>query len=239
MKIKYKLTFAVILSYYSVLIAQVGISNSSPLQTLHISGIGTGTAQPIIRIDGLNSTQNTAHENAASLKRVFATSNGDLVILNNNQTNKFYTSPAFPVTAVPGGTERAVVSYAFTLDYPSVVHVEARMGSTVTSDIANTASLKNGQARSFGGYYKFTSAPSGVATNVAFGESSMSHSTSTGTNQLNGVFYFEPRKDLYLPKGNYTIVLYGFSGDASMAFSINSIAQTSQLMRVSITPVTY
>ncbi|MBW8524587.1 hypothetical protein K0U91_04065 [Chryseobacterium chendengshani] len=187
----------------------------------------------------MNNTNNTAHEDAASVKRVFATNNGDLVILDNNQTNKYYVSPAFASTSIPGGTEGAVSSYSFTLDYPSVMHIDARVGIGVTNDVTTNPVLRNGQARIFGSYYKFTSAPSGVATDVLFGETSIAHSTSSGPNQLLGVFYLEPRKDLYLPKGNYTVVLYAFSTDALMGISVNASLQAAQQMHVSLTPANY
>lgn len=241
MKNKCKLTLPVILLSCSVLIAQVGINNSSPQQVLHVSGTSTGTSQSIVRIDGLNNSQNTAHESATSVKRVFATANGDLVILDNNQTNKYYTSPTFTTTPIPGGTEQPVVSYTFILDYPSVVHVDARVAATITSLVAAIPVLRNGQARAFGSYYKFTSAPSGVATNVTFGDSSVTHSTSgsAAANQLSGEFTLEPRKDLYLPKGNYTIVLYGFSRDTDLDFAINNFGSPTQKLHFSSTPVTY
>lgn len=220
--------------------AQIGINTTAPQQTLQISGSGTGTTQPVIRIDGLNSTNNSAHESTSSTKRVFADANGTLVIADNTQTNKFYTSVSLPNTAIPAGTERAVTSQTFTLDYPSIVHVEARVGITNTS--VNSATLVDGQARLFGSYYKLTAAPAGVATNTAFGQVIISHSTiSDGNTQLNGQYYIEPRKDLYLPKGNYTLTLYGYSQNSSMNIAVNggSALQTSQKMMVSITPVNY
>ncbi|MDV7696476.1 hypothetical protein N6B72_06035 [Chryseobacterium soli] len=224
--------------------AQIGINTSAPQQALQISGSGTGIAQPIIRIDGLNSTNNPAHESTSSTKRVFADANGTLVIAGNTQTNKFYTSVSLPNTAIPAGTERAVISQTFTLDYPSIVHVEARVGIAATDNISDPTSstsllLRNGQARLFGSYYKLTAAPTGVATNTAFGQVIISHSTNTGGAQLDGQFYIEPKKDLYLPKGNYTLTLYGYAQDSTMNFAVNSLSQPTQQMMISITPVNY
>jgi hypothetical protein len=224
--------------------AQIGINTSSPKQALQISGSGTALAQPIIRIDGLNSTNNPAHESTSSTKRVFADANGTLVIASNTQTNKFYTTVSLPNTAIPAGTEQAVTSQTFTLDYPSIVHVEARVGMAATDNLSDPTSsasilLRNGQARLFGSYYKFTVAPAGVSTNTAFGQVIISHSTNSGGAQLDGQFYVEPRKDLYLPKGNYTLTLYGYSQDSTMNFAVNSLSQPTQQMMISITPVNY
>ncbi|MFP3693161.1 hypothetical protein, partial [Burkholderia sp. SIMBA_048] len=75
-----------------------------------------------------------------------------------------------------------------------------------------------------------------------FGQVIISHSTiSDGNTQLNGQYYIEPRKDLYLPKGNYTLTLYGYSQNSSMNIAVNggSALQTSQKMMVSITPANY
>jgi len=224
--------------------AQIGINTSAPQQALHISGTGTGIAQPVIRIDGLNSTNNPAHESTTSTKRVFADANGTLVIADNAQTNKFYTSVSLPSTDIPAGTERPVTSQSFTLNYPSIVHVEARVGMNSTDNISDPTSStslleRNGQARLFGSYYKLTAAPAGVATNTAFGQVIISHSTNTGGAQLNGQFYIEPKKDLYLPKGNYTLTLYGYAQDNTMNFAVNSLNQATQKMMISITPVNY
>lgn len=235
-----KLTIAILAILFSVYYsAQVGINTSTPQQSLHVSGAGTGIQQPVIRIDGLNSTNNPAHENSTSTKRVFSDSNGNLVIAGNSHTNKSYTITSLPNTSVPGGTERSVTTQTFTLDYPSIVHVEARVGMSIDDNISTIASLRDGQARLFGSYFKFTSAPAGISTNTAFGQVVISHNTNTGGAQLDGQFYIEPRKDLYLPKGSYTLALYGYSQDSNMTFRVNSLNQSTQQMKISITPVSY
>ncbi|MGG5207714.1 hypothetical protein ACQWU4_02115 [Chryseobacterium sp. MIQD13] len=225
--------------FYLGIFGQVGINTSGPQQTLQVSGSGTGINQPVLRVDGLNSTNNSAHESTTSIKRVYSTPNGDLVILDNNKTNRFYRVAPLPTTSVPGGTERLVTSVSFTLDYPSIVHVESRVGMGVTSSIIGTALLRDGMARLFGVYYKFTLAPAGVTLNTAFGQHIISHSTNSGINQLDGEFYLNPRKDLSLPAGNYTLSLYGFSQDANMSFAVNDVNQAGQTLSVSVTPISY
>ncbi|ASW75514.1 hypothetical protein IQ37_19155 [Chryseobacterium piperi] len=219
--------------------AQVGINTSFPQQDLHISGFGKDTSQPIIRIDGLNSQNNTAHENSLSKKRVFSDSEGNLVILNNSLTNQFYRLAPLPQTDIKGATEQPVTSKTFTLEFPSIVHMEARIGMSITNQISSNTLLKNGQARLFGSYFKLTQAPSNISTDISFGQSIISHSTNNEGAQLDGSFYIEPKKDLYLPKGDYTLVLYGYSQDPNMNFSINRISQNTQQMLISITPVSY
>ncbi|MDH6251428.1 hypothetical protein M2347_001155 [Chryseobacterium sp. H1D6B] len=217
--------------------AQVGINTPTPQQALHVSGSGTGINQSIIRINGLNSDNNPAHENSTSTKRVFSDSDGNLVIYSSSLTNKLYNT-VLPSTSIPAGTERAVTSQTFTLNYPSIVHITAKVGMSISDDVANMTLLKNGQARLFGSYYKFTTAPATVLSNTAFGHAIISHSTSNNNlDQINGQFYIEPKKDLYLPKGEYTVTLYGYSQDSNMNFTVNSINQSSQQMTISITSV--
>lgn len=227
---------------YSILYhAQVGINNTDPKQALHISGTGMGISQPIIQIDAFSLAQNSAHENSTSQKRVFANSDGDLLILPNKDTNVYYISSQIATANIPAGTETSISTYAFTLEYPSAVHFEAR--PTLNADGAvSTAVRSNGQAREIGFGFKFTSAPSGVAINKGFGNSYISwasYSSSGSENQLTGDFIFNPKKDLVLPKGNYTVALYGFAQNLDVRFITNYTNQTTQTMRVSISPISY
>lgn len=221
---------------FGLISGQVGVNTISPQQALHISGSGNGTSQPIARIDGLNNTNNPAHENSASVKRVFVGKNGDLVILNNDHMNKFNRQTTSPGTIVPAGGEISGATMSFTLDYPSLVHFESWVGMSIAEAItgAAAAGLKNEQARLFGSYFKLTTAPSGVASNTAFGHAYLSHSTANSGDQLLGVYYMQPRKDLYLPKGSYTVGLFGQSVSSDMRFSIDSAR-----LIVSATPVNY
>ncbi|MEP2937053.1 MAG: hypothetical protein ABJM06_01595 [Gilvibacter sp.] len=57
--------------------AQVGIHTNNPQQTLHVAG-----ATSDVRIDGLNDTNNNKNLGSGSTTRVFADSNGDLVLDN-------------------------------------------------------------------------------------------------------------------------------------------------------------
>ncbi|WP_292009819.1 hypothetical protein [Chryseobacterium sp.] len=233
------LTIAVFAIMSTSCYSQVGINTRDPQQALHISGTGTGTSQATMRIEGLNSQNNPAHEDASSSKRVFSDSNGSFVIARNDQVNKSYLITPLPNTSVSGGTEQLVTTQSFILEYPSIVHIEARVGMSITDHISTEADLKDGQARLFGSYYKFSSAPSSVLSNTSFGQTIISHSTNTEEAQLDGVFYIEPRKDLSLPKGSYTIALYGYSQDNKLNFAVNSLNQTSQQMAISITPLSY
>jgi hypothetical protein len=62
-------------------LAQVGVNNTNPQEELHISGTNS-----TIRIEGLNSTNNPLNLGDKENTRVYANSNGDLV-LNNAPTN--------------------------------------------------------------------------------------------------------------------------------------------------------
>ncbi|UFH31088.1 hypothetical protein LNP04_14040 [Chryseobacterium sp. C-71] len=228
--------------FFQNLFSQVGVNNSNPQQALHVSGFGVGSSQPVIQIDGLNFTNNTAHEDANSQKRLFATSDGDLLILGNNQTNVSYRSSAISTITIPAGAETIVSTYSFALEYPSVVHFEAR--PTLYIDASASAALTriNGQARQIGFYYKFTAAPSGVTTNKSFGNTVMSWVTYTPADtdqQYRGDYIFNPKKELSLPKGNYTVSLCAFVQNGDVGYQTNFTSQSSQNMRVSISPVVY
>ncbi|WP_419869491.1 hypothetical protein [Chryseobacterium sp. CT-SW4] len=226
--------FAIVSTFHY---SQVGINNQQPQQALHVSG--TGTSPSSIRIEGLNIQNNPAHEDAGSLKRVFSDANGSLVIMNNTQVYQSYFIAPLPHILIPGGTEQAVMSHTFTLEYPSIVHLEARVGMTITDRISTITLLKDGQARLFGSYFKFSSTPTGVLSNTPFGQTVISHSTNNEGAQLDGTYYIEPRKDLSLPKGNYTVTLYGYSQDSNMNFAVNDINQPTQHISISITPLSY
>lgn len=222
--------------------AQAGINNANPQQALHISGTGTGISQPIIQNDGFSLAQNSAHESSDSQKRVFATSDGDLLILPNKDTNVFYISPQIAKVNLSAGTETSISSYTFTLEYPSAVHFEARPTFFVDTATSTEAVRRSGQSRQVGFYFKFTSAPSGVTINKSFGNSYVSWASYSATNaddQLYGDYIFNPKKDLVLPKGIYTVALYGFVQNSDVGFITNQINQTTQTMRVSISPVSY
>lgn len=222
----------------------VGINNNNPQQALHVSGSGTTNAQPIIRIDGLNSTNNSAHASTTSIKKVFADTNGDLVIAADLQTKKYYTSATIPTTNILPNSEQLVQSLSFTLDYPSLVHFEGKIGIAIgTLGASNT--IQDSQARLFGTYFKFTAAPSGVNTNTAFARrvssfASLSNSPSTLGVAYIGSYYLDPKKDLFLPAGNYTVGLYGYSQATDQNITFNGTGlQANQQFRVSITPVSY
>lgn len=221
--------------------SQVGVNNTNPQQALHISGTGSGSSQPLIQIDGLSAAQNPAHENAASSKRVYRNTDGDLVILSNNQSNITYTSSQIPTIAIPAGTETAVTTYSFTLEYPSSVYFEARPTLYIDSPSSSEAIRRNGQARQIGFYFKFTSAPAGVTINKGFGNTYISRTTYSASDddQFSGDYVFNPKKELFLPKGSYTVVLYAFIQNSDVGFITNDSDQATQNMRVSITPVTY
>lgn len=77
-----KKTLTIILSFSSLFaLAQVGVNNTNPQEELHISG-----ANSTIRIEGLNVTNNPLNLGIKENTRVYANTNGDLV-LNNAPTN--------------------------------------------------------------------------------------------------------------------------------------------------------
>lgn len=227
----------------STVFSQVGINNDSPQRTLHVSGTGTAEQQNIIRIDGLNRTNNTAHENDASQKRVFATSAGDMVILNNDQTN-ISTEVQLPTVTVPSTANEddavSVITRNITLRHRSLVRIDSRVGFSVTSVFANNAAIQNGQARSYGSYYRITTnSVNPPVTSGKLGNHSAVFSTSTSSNQLTGIFYLEPKKELVLQPGTYTITLLAYVLGGNLQMTVNDAPDANQKIRVSVTPISY
>ena len=77
-----KLYFVIFIGIASLsLNAKVGINNTDPQQTVHVSGT---TAN--VRVDGLNETNNTANLGSDSTTRVYVNADGDLILGSSSQT---------------------------------------------------------------------------------------------------------------------------------------------------------
>jgi len=91
----------------SVLIAQVGINTTSPVEEVHVAG-NTST----IRIEGLNATNNTSNLGAGNSSRVFANAAGDLVLgaATNNVEILFSPDNYLSDPQDSGGAEANVIN---------------------------------------------------------------------------------------------------------------------------------
>lgn len=229
-----------------------GIGTVDPQQTLHVAfpkdpGNPTGptippsTAVPVgplvpagttnvqlvtptIRVDGLNSANNTANQpaNANAVRRVYANQSGDLVLANSNLEQQIIaqdlTGDPIPVKEIVslaglGGFERVELrSVKFTLKHPSVVYFSASFAALIreTNIITGPVTITDGEAKLYGAYFQFSAAPTGVSTTAAFGRNRKTYvNNPTSGIGVSGDFILNPRAKLVLPAGSYTVKLYG------------------------------
>lgn len=224
-----------------------GIGTEDPQQTLHVAfpkdpgnptgptvppstsvTVGTGTGvqlvTPTVRIDGLNSTNNTANQPADpnAVRRVYATQDGDLVLASSNLEQQIIaqdiTGDPIPVQEIVslagvGGFERVELkSVKFTLKHPSVVYFSASFAALIreTNIITGPVSITDGEAKLYGAYFQFSAAPTGVSTTATFGKNRKTYvNNPTSGIGVSGDFILNPRAKLILPAGSYTVKLYG------------------------------
>ena len=218
-----------------------GIGTINPQQTLHVSGatatptnVGTTGIQlvkPTVRVDGLNSANNTAHnaaDGASSLKRVYANQSGDLVLVTGGLeqiTNQQFGDAIVPnllLTSILGvGIESPVLkTQTFTLTEPSVVNISASL------NVQFPTLLTDGTAKVYGAYFRFSTAAGGISTTTNFGCNQKPYTNATTTGAT-GDFMISPRADLVLPKGTYTVNLYGFIQGGVLTFTANFANSTA------------
>lgn len=227
-----------------------GIGTTNPQQTLHVAGAtstaaigttGVSLIKPTVRVEGLNSTNNVAH-NAAdgtnSLKRVYANQSGDLVLIAEAVENFSFQQfgDVYPNTNLTGNAISSLGSLNFTLKHPAVVYFSA----TVAASAFNTlgGNLADGSAKVIGTRFRFTAAPAGVATATDFGANVKTYENiSTG---VNGPIVLNSRAYLQLPAGTYTVAFYGNIGGNTFPYSANfGTATTGENFVVNIIPTSY
>ncbi|MCZ4245935.1 hypothetical protein [Pedobacter punctiformis] len=227
------------LTFSVSVLAQVktGIGTRDPQQTLHVA-LPAGTASsstlvgstgvklvtPTIRVEGLNSANNTANPGGINaLKRVYTNQEGDLVLVNDdleyqNIAQEFgEVIPTAEIVGLVGsGNFQSIElkSKTFTLTQPSVVYFSATFAALIreTSIILPTGPVTttDKQAKLFGGYFQFSSASNGVSTTATFGNNRKTYSNASGTPLgVAGDFFLNPRAKLVLQPGTYTVKLYG------------------------------
>lgn len=219
--------------------AKSGIGTADPQQTLHVAGapvspvlqVGTSGVflqKPTVRVEGLNSNNNTAHnasDGTNSLKRVYANQTGDLVLVNGNLEQQVIIQdilggtpavdpvPEKEIVSLVGlnGYERTELrSVTFTLKHPSVVYFSASFAALIrqTNVLLQPVTINDNAAKIYGAYFQFSVAPAGVSTTATFGKNRKTYTNNVGTG-VQGDFALNPRAKLVLPVGTYTVKLYG------------------------------
>ena len=231
---------------------QAGIDTLSPQQMLHVNGApSTSTAvgttgkflvTPTVRVGGLNQTNNPAQpaSPAISTLPLYATVSGDLVIGSRGQrvVQSLAGANAIPVDSitVPSGTAGITVTLytvTFTLNQPALVYFAADVAFAFTTSPSSSASITDGQAKSAGLEFTFSSVPagSGIPTGSYFAAviQPFMQSGFNGTNPFgptgvvpDGNLTYNLDKVLKLPTGSYTfsVIAYGSAGSGT-AFELH------------------
>nr|WP_315163475.1 hypothetical protein [uncultured Flavobacterium sp.] len=227
---------------------KTGIGTVNPQQALHVAGTSTSVdtaitgvklVKPTIRIEGLNSTNNSAHlaaDGTSSLKRVYANQSGDLLLINGTLEQPVIAQqfgdaiPTNELIGTGGGTFQNTVlkSQTFTLTQESVVYFSASFAALLRETVSGSpVTINDGRAKLYGAYYQFSAAPAGVSTTATFGNNKQTYANVS--NGVAGNFFLSPRAELVLPAGTYTVNLYGelFSSVAGNRFRVQFAGTTT------------
>lgn len=231
---------------------KTGVGTATPAQTLEIGGasstttVGTTGVQlvkPTVRIDGLNSTNNTVHkasDGTNSLKRVYANQTGDLVLVDSileRMNVQQFGDAVIPNGSVTGTTNGASVllgSKTFILSENSVVSISASF------NVQFLPLLTDGAARVYDAYFNFSSVPSGsgISTTGNFGRNGKFYTNATTTGTI-GDYMINPRAELVLPKGAYTLNIYGYAQGASFTASFASSTNGGENVIIIASPTVF
>lgn len=217
--------------------SQVGINTANPQQLLHISGsptpfasaptVGTTSVkviEPTMTIDGLNATNNPAHNaDPNSIQRVYVSENGDLMLRKGNSNfllvNEIGTIDENTVGIPASGDSYEKVSVvlksvSFTLDQESIVNVSASVAAKVENFGTTSLTLNQDFEYHSAISFQFTNAPAEMIDLVdkQFSETSFKLLTVQQIIQKTD-FTLASNKNLVLKPGIYTVDLIGsFSG---------------------------
>lgn len=214
---------------YAAQAGNVGINTNNPQQKLHVSGaknvistnVGTSgipLIAPTVRIDGLNSANNTGvFATANTLNPFYVNANGEALVAKG-ETSYNYTAPGSdaittPVSLTVTGNltyqlTAPLITTTFTLDRRSMVYISSTLSAEATTTAGNV--ITNGRAKALTGILQFTAAPtaSGIPLNSSYISDGTAFTNGAATGSLNN-FKLSSTTETVLPAGTYTIVLLG------------------------------
>jgi len=236
---------------------RVGIGTNSPQRSLHIAGSSASAAvaasgynlvSPTIRVAGFNDANNSAHrdiDSANSVKTVFATAEGDLVMgnahrvlggspnLSDDISTSVTTSSATGVF-----TNDTIMQRTFTLRQSSVVTISYDL-SVDKIQMPDGTPIISGRAKVIQSYIKFLSVP---ATATALADKNAAQVSTSYTNSATGgtipggFFYHNGFLQIEMPPGTYVIGLigsvYGGSEGVKATFGDSAVDRFSIMSRL-------
>lgn len=241
MKLIHTIRYSTLLGFISIIsLAQnVGINTTNPQQKLEIAGTvnvidtnigttGVKLVQPTIRIDGLNSTNNsTVFSGADTVNPLYVDANGNTITIkgveayNNTQPGTDAIITPVTLTANPSGVTANLVTVSFTLNQASIVNISSMLSANVKN--SSGAELVDGRARLIGAGFYFTAKPA-AETTIVLNSTTANESipfTNFTSGSVSSQLKISPSLEMVLPAGNYTVALRGIVNGATPTGSPN------------------
>ncbi|PWN59446.1 hypothetical protein [Chryseobacterium viscerum] len=130
-----------------------------------------------------------------------------------------------------------LATFSFTLDRPSSVEFGGNISMSFTANGDSSVPVGDSSVKLVTVNFIFTSAPSGIAVNAPFGDSTMTYMNTTTANitTITGNLYTAPHAVLQLPAGNYVVNLNG-SASGATAFRVTYGSGVRDLAQIKATP---
>ncbi len=239
-----KAPFTCLLFFFiTTIYSQVGIGTTDPQKELHVSGNSS-----TIRIDGLNSTNNT-NNNGAKPVPVHINATGDLIlpslptsseILLNGEN--IITATNFGLETGPLGEYRELNAYSspsFTLTQPAIISVQYSMSLNFNEYGSATEPVTDGKPRIAISWLHVGDGTT-PDTTKKYGNTAQTYTNSSSTGHISTGFVFNSASDsVLLPAGTHSIHLYvavsnysGFSPTASDAYRVYIGAASGEYLKI-------
>ncbi len=193
----------------------VGISNTAPKEKLHISG-NTST----IRIDGLNTTNNTTNVTGDPMP-VYVDDNGTMVI-RPSLVQTYMPVDAYNFTtgntissSNGGGVTTTLYTSTFTLTQQSLIYINYQFSAQLFRN--GGGAITDGKPRLFRGWVEVN----GDANRpMAYDTGTYANRPDSNGTYANGFYYLSGSTYVQLPAGTHTVRLFGLGYGGTFDYQI-------------------